>query len=44
MSVGRNLHSTGENEGDRTVNYDQDGKHSTVSLFKKTKPRGSRRE
>jgi len=34
MSIGRNLHSDGRNEGDRTVTYDQDGKHWTVTYQK----------
>ena len=31
MSIGRNLHPVGGNEGDRTVTYDQDGKHWTIT-------------
>jgi len=34
MSIGRNLHADGGKEGDRTVTYDQDGKHWTVTYVK----------
>jgi hypothetical protein len=34
MSIGRDLHSDGKVEGDRTVNYNQDGKHWTVTYVK----------
>jgi len=34
MAVGRNLHASGGKEGDRTVTYDQDGKHWTVSYVR----------
>jgi len=34
MSIGRNLHSGGGKEGNRTVTYDQDGKHWTVTYVK----------
>ncbi len=34
MSIGRNLHSDDKVEGDRTVTYDQDGKHWTVTYVK----------
>ena len=34
MAIGRNLHPSGGKEGDRTVTYDQDGKHWTVSYVK----------
>jgi len=31
MSIGENLHPDGQSEGDRTVTYNQDGKHWTVT-------------
>jgi hypothetical protein len=34
MSIGRNLHANGKVEGDRTVTYDQNGKHWTVTYVK----------
>lgn len=34
MSIGRNLHPSAGSEGDRTVTYDQDGKHWTVTYVK----------
>jgi len=34
MAVGRNLHASGGSEGDRTVSYDQDGRHWTVTYVK----------
>jgi hypothetical protein len=34
MAIGKNLHSGGDKEGDRTVTYDQAGKHWTVTYFK----------
>jgi hypothetical protein len=34
MAIGRNLHFEGDKEGDRTVTYDQDGKHWTVTYEK----------
>jgi hypothetical protein len=34
MSVGMKMHPDGETEGDRTVTYDADGKHWTVTFVK----------
>lgn len=34
MAVGRNMQPDGETAGDRTVTYDQDGKHWTVTYVK----------
>ena len=34
MSIGRNLRPVGGVEGNRTVTYDQDGKHWTVTYVK----------
>jgi hypothetical protein len=34
MAVGRKLHANGDKEGDRTVTYDQNGKHWTVTYVK----------
>jgi hypothetical protein len=34
MSIGRKLEVDGDKEGDRTVTYDQDGKHWTVTYVK----------
>jgi hypothetical protein len=34
MSIGRSLHFDGKVEGDRTVTYDQDGKHWTITYRK----------
>jgi hypothetical protein len=34
MSIGRKLHSSSTTEGDRTVSYDQAGKHWTVTFVK----------
>ena len=34
MAIGRNLHTDSRDEGDRTVAYDQDGKHWTVTYVK----------
>ena len=34
MSIGRNLHAASASEGNRTVTYDQDGKHWTVTYVK----------
>jgi hypothetical protein len=34
MAIGQNLHADGDKEGDRTVTYDQDGKHWTVTYVK----------
>jgi hypothetical protein len=31
MAIGQKQHAVGETEGDRTVTYDQDGKHWTVT-------------
>ena len=31
MSIGQKMHSDGSTEGDRTVTYDQDGKHWTIT-------------
>lgn len=31
MAIGQKLHATGDAEGDRTVTYDRDGKHWTVT-------------
>ena len=43
MSIGRNLHSGGGNEGDRTVTYDQDGKTLDCDLCKKSGHRDQKR-
>jgi len=34
MAIGRNLHAADGKEGNRTVTYDQDGKHWTVTYLK----------
>jgi hypothetical protein len=34
MAIGQKMHPDGETEGDRTVTYDQDGKHWTVTFVK----------
>lgn len=34
LAIGQKLHPEGESEGDRTVTYDQDGKHWTVTFVK----------
>jgi hypothetical protein len=34
MAIGQNMHPDGDKEGDRTVTYDQDGKHWTVTFVK----------
>jgi len=34
MSIGQKMHVDGETEGDRTVTYDQDGKHWTITYVK----------
>lgn len=34
MSIGTKMHPDGQKEGDRTVTYDQDGKHWTVTYVK----------
>jgi len=34
MSIGRKLHTDGKTEGDRTVTYDQNGRHWTVTYQK----------
>jgi hypothetical protein len=34
MAIGQNLHADGKTEGDRTVSYDQEGKHWTVTYVK----------
>jgi hypothetical protein len=34
MSIGRNTQAEGDTEGDRTVSYDQAGKHWTVTFVK----------
>jgi hypothetical protein len=34
MSIGMKMHPDGEKEGDRTVTYDQDGKHWTITYQK----------
>ena len=34
MSIGMKMHTDGSKEGDRTVTYDQDGKHWTVTFVK----------
>jgi hypothetical protein len=34
MAIGRNLQVDGNKEGDRTVTYDQAGKHWTVTYVK----------
>jgi hypothetical protein len=34
MAIGHKLHADGDKEGDRTVSYDQDGKHWTVTFVK----------
>ena len=33
MAIGRNMEVDGEAEGDRTVTYDQDGKHWKVTFL-----------
>jgi hypothetical protein len=32
LAVGRQMHPDGQTEGDRTVTYDEDGKHWTVTF------------
>jgi hypothetical protein len=34
MAIGQKMHPDGEKEGDRTVSYDQDGRHWTVTFVK----------
>jgi hypothetical protein len=34
MAIGMKMHPDGEKEGDRTVTYDQDGKHWTITYVK----------
>jgi hypothetical protein len=34
MAIGQKIHPDGETEGDRTVTYDQDGKHWTITYVK----------
>lgn len=34
LAIGQKMHVDGETEGDRTVTYDQDGKHWTVTFVK----------
>jgi len=34
MAIGQKMHPDGDKEGDRTVTYDQDGKHWTVTFAK----------
>ena len=34
MSIGMKMHPDGQKEGDRTVTYDQDGKHWTITYVK----------
>jgi hypothetical protein len=34
MAIGQKMHPDGDKEGDRTVTYDQDGKHWTVTYVK----------
>jgi hypothetical protein len=34
MAIGMKMHPDGEKEGDRTVTYDQDGKHWTITYQK----------
>lgn len=34
MAIGQKMHPDGDKEGDRTVSYDQDGKHWTVTYVK----------
>jgi hypothetical protein len=34
LAVGQKMHPDGTEEGDRTVTYDQDGKHWTVTFQK----------
>jgi hypothetical protein len=31
LSIGQKMHPSGQTEGDRTVTYDQDGKHWTIT-------------
>lgn len=31
MAIGQKIHATGQTEGDRTVSYDQDGRHWTIT-------------
>jgi hypothetical protein len=34
MAIGQKMHTDGDREGNRTVTYDQDGKHWTVTFIK----------